>query len=234
VVCAKWENVLPSLPDLAADVVLSDAPYDERTHTRARSLKGGGSDIPIDFDWIRSYEHVTWSLRKVKRWVLYFCALEMLGSYRDAGGPAWVRAGVWDRPDGTPQISGDRPAQGAEGIAILHRPGGMEWNSGGKRGTWRHGVERGDRVHPTQKPIPLMVELLMDFTRPDDVVLDPFCGSGTTGVACMMLGRRFIGIERDAKYAAIARDRIAGGPTSLERAGQRPLFGPESGDLFNP
>lgn len=62
--------------------------------------------------------------------------------------------------------------------------------------------------HPTQKPISLMQALVRDFTDPDDLILDPFAGSGTTGVACRRLGRRFIGWERDPKYAEIARSRI--------------------------
>jgi len=48
----------------------------------------------------------------------------------------------------------------------------------------------------------------MEFSLPDDLIFDPFCGSGTTGVACMQLGRRFIGVEIDPGYCAIARKRI--------------------------
>lgn len=53
-----------------------------------------------------------------------------------------------------------------------------------------------------------MSELLNDFTKPEIVVLDPFMGSGTTGVACMNLGRKFIGIELEEKYFDIACERI--------------------------
>jgi DNA modification methylase len=65
------------------------------------------------------------------------------------------------------------------------------------------------RHHPTQKPIRLMSRILEDYTDANDVVLDPYCGSGTTGVACIRTGRRFIGIELDPKYADIARRRCA-------------------------
>ena len=67
-----------------------------------------------------------------------------------------------------------------------------------------------EKVHPTQKPTSLMAWCLeMAGVEPGMTVLDPFCGSGTTGVACVQTGRRFIGIEIDEKYAAIARRRIA-------------------------
>ena len=66
------------------------------------------------------------------------------------------------------------------------------------------------RVHATQKPVSLMRWCLeMCSAAENAVVLDPFCGSGTTGVACMQTGRRFIGIEIDPGYATIARRRIA-------------------------
>jgi site-specific DNA-methyltransferase (adenine-specific) len=66
----------------------------------------------------------------------------------------------------------------------------------------------GKTVHSTQKPIALMEYLIKTYTRPGETVLDNTMGSGTTGVACMNLHRRFIGIERDPGYFAIAKDRI--------------------------
>ena len=63
--------------------------------------------------------------------------------------------------------------------------------------------------HPTQKPVGVLTPLI-EFSCPEDaIVIDPFCGSGSTGVAAMLSGRRFIGIEADDKFACIARARIA-------------------------
>jgi modification methylase len=66
----------------------------------------------------------------------------------------------------------------------------------------------GRKAHPTQKPEALLHRVLMASTRPGETVLDPFFGSGTTGAVARLLGRRFIGIERDESYAALARQRI--------------------------
>lgn len=66
----------------------------------------------------------------------------------------------------------------------------------------------GKQVHPTQKPVALLEWLIATYTKPDDLVLDPVFGSGTTGVACANLGRRFIGIEKDATYFAAGKERI--------------------------
>jgi modification methylase len=67
----------------------------------------------------------------------------------------------------------------------------------------------GRKVHPTQKPEALVARVLLAASRPGDVVLDPFFGSGTTGAVAKRLGRSFIGIERDRTYAAAALRRIA-------------------------
>jgi modification methylase len=67
----------------------------------------------------------------------------------------------------------------------------------------------GKKLHPTQKPESLLARVILSSSRPDDLVLDPFCGTGTTGSVAKRLGRRFIGVERDADYAAAAEQRIA-------------------------
>jgi modification methylase len=67
----------------------------------------------------------------------------------------------------------------------------------------------GKKLHPTQKPEALLARVMLSSSRPDDLVLDPFCGSGTTGAVAKRLGRRFIGLERDKSYAAAAEKRIA-------------------------
>ncbi len=67
----------------------------------------------------------------------------------------------------------------------------------------------GKKLHPTQKPEALLARVILSSSRPGDLVLDPFCGTGTTGAAAKRLGRQFIGIERDPAYAAAAEARIS-------------------------
>jgi modification methylase len=76
----------------------------------------------------------------------------------------------------------------------------------------------GAKVHSTQKPEALLYRVLLSSTNPGDVVLDPFFGSGTTGAVAKKLGRHFIGIERDAGYVKIARERIAAVEPASEAA----------------
>jgi modification methylase len=67
----------------------------------------------------------------------------------------------------------------------------------------------GKKLHPTQKPEALLARVLLSSSRVDDLVLDPFCGTGTTGAVAKKLGRRFVGCERDPAYAKAAEKRIA-------------------------
>ncbi|MCC6145996.1 MAG: site-specific DNA-methyltransferase [Anaerolineaceae bacterium] len=69
--------------------------------------------------------------------------------------------------------------------------------------------KHGQKAHPTQKPEALLYRVILSSTMPDDVILDPFFGSGTTGAVAMRLGRKWIGIEREMDYVAVARQRMA-------------------------
>ena len=68
--------------------------------------------------------------------------------------------------------------------------------------------EKGEKAHPTQKPESLLYRVLLGTTNVGDLVLDPFFGTGTTGAVCKMLGRNFIGLEREESYAKVAEKRI--------------------------
>ena len=66
----------------------------------------------------------------------------------------------------------------------------------------------GKKLHPTEKPVDLMEMYVLNSSNKSDLVLDPFMGSGSTGIACINTGRSFIGIELDEKYFNIAKERI--------------------------
>lgn len=64
------------------------------------------------------------------------------------------------------------------------------------------------RIHPTQKPVPVMEWIIANYTKEDDLILDPFMGSGTTGIACANFKRRFVGIEKEEHFFNGASDRV--------------------------
>jgi site-specific DNA-methyltransferase (adenine-specific) len=239
-------DVLPTLAAKSVAHVITDPPYSERVHAKqwvsaaltengdkraSSSFKELGFTALADADAVRVSAEIS---RLIERWSLVFCDIEdslpLWRAQLTVHGLDWVRGCIWDKVDSSPQFSGDRPAAACEAIAVAHQPGRKRWNGGGRRNLFSYAInaERGDKPHPTTKPLPLMLELVELFTDPGDVVLDPFCGSGTTGVACIRLGRRFIGIERDAKYAAIAQERLEAEARGLTlrdaRAGQTSIF----------
>ena len=150
-----------------------------------------------------------------KGWFIAFCTVEGTWEWAQAINASpmkYKRACAWVKPDSTPQLNGQGPAPGYECfVAAWAGAGHARWNAGGKRGVYTHCVNNPERQgeHPTEKPVSLMAEILADFTNEDQTVLDPFMGSGTTGVAAVRMGRSFIGIERDERYFDIACGRIA-------------------------
>lgn len=201
---ADCSEVLPMLPDGSVDHCLTDPPFSDHVHAVGRmdkAIRAGERDFGFVAlgDELRS-AICFHAARTVRRWSLLFTDAEGQRAWQDglvAAGLRHVRVGAWVKPGALPQMSGDRPSAGFEAIEIAHPPGRKRWNGGGKPGVWTHPIERGsERVHPTQKPRSLLLELLEDFTDPDDLVLDPFCGSGSLGQACMRLGRRYIGIDK--------------------------------------
>ena len=204
------------------DHVISDPPYEASLHESKNSLRGPvrvdtGPDLKgLDFapiDEIRSV--VVLAAHPIcKGWFIAFCTVEGVFQWAEVINRSqmkYKRACIWVKPDSTPQLNGQGPAQGAECFVTAWCGSGYaKWNAGGKRGVYKHIVNPSDRHggHPTEKPWRLFFEILTDFTNQGEVILDPFAGSGTTGVACIKSGRKFIGIEKDPKYFDIMCERI--------------------------
>ena len=199
-------DILPTLDPV--DVIITDPPYARQTHEGARTTVNGRSAPLIDFDSMGEQQFLAFcgnAVTLARRWVVLSCEWRYVASLERAGLPL-VRFGIWHKPDGAPQFSGDRPSTGWEAIAILHREGKKRWNGGGHHAVWVCNVERGE--HPAQKPLTLVSDWVLKFTNPGETVLDPFMGSGTTGVACARLGCKFIGIELRPDYFEMACRRI--------------------------
>jgi len=238
--CIEW---MRSLPDKSVDHVIADPPYEAAAHTagrriRGKTLPGGGREIvtvPLSFPPISAAERSAAGAeiaRVVRRWALVFCQIEAAMLWVEALRPlAYKRTCLWVKPDGQPQLSGDRPGMGYECIVACHPSGRSRWNGGGKLGVFtqtKTPLGGAKNPHPTTKPLPLMLELVSLFTDPGETILDPFAGSGTTGVAALRLGRHFLGAEMDATHHATATARLraeeSGSTLGAVRAGQLALI----------
>lgn len=253
--CIEW---LRGLHDKSADHTITDPPYEAEAHTKQRRTIGGQATAKrkalrgvrpaaLDFAAITpaARDAVSREIVRVTRgWAIVFCQVEGALRWQEclvSAGAKPRRIGVWVKPNGQPQMSGDRPGMGYESIVFVWcGRGGSRWHGGGRAGVFTHAIytvasRRASRRagHPTEKPLSLMTELVSLFTDPGDLVLDPYAGSGTTGVACLRLGRRFAGAEQDERWVRLARERFdaeaRGSTLQAMRSGQASLFGEEAG-----
>ena len=201
------------------DHIICDPPYEQISHDASGSIRradGISNPVPIPFagiDDIRS--DIVRSTRLLcSGWALYFCTTEGVALWRDEierHDLKYKTPCLWVKPDSMPRFNGQGPSHGHECIVTAWcAPGYSTWNGGGRRGTFIHNCNPPTRhgTHPTEKPVSLMTELVQLFTNPGQIVCDPFMGSGSTGIACVRTGRKFIGIEVNPEYYAIAKSRI--------------------------
>lgn len=216
--------------------LIADPPYEDVYHAKFGAIcrRDGYSDAYPDFDGIDAIrdEAAAGAVEISEGWVLFFCLPEGVAAWRDAIQVAegkYKRCCFWVKPDARPQMNGQGPASPGECfVAAWAGKGHARWNAGGKKGAYTHNQssperrsKAKDKRHPTEKPLSLMSELLRDFTSPGDLILDSFMGSGSTGVAAVKMGRRFIGIEKDPKYFDMAVDRIT---TVIQDREQQPTI----------
>lgn len=201
-------DVLPTLGKV--DAVVTDPPYSERCHKGHDS----GASCSKDGSDRRSLGYGYLSLTDVKEisalfskatdaWIVWMTdsdlalavrtSLEEVGRYAFAPLP-FYQAGRSVR------LTGDGPSSWMDYIVVARTKAQIKW------GTLPGGYN--DKVHMGGKPTKLMQALVSDYSRVGQTILDPFMGSGTTGVACVKMGRKFIGIEREEEYFNIAVKRI--------------------------
>jgi DNA modification methylase len=210
-------EIIPQLGSV--DHVISDPPYEAVMQNKwgVLSRNAPSSHVrheEIGFDAIdHMREEVTRLIaNSCNGWAIIFCMAEGVRAWRDeieAAGAKYKRAMVWVKPDAMPQFNGQGPSTGHEMmVSAWCGTGHSSWNGGGRPGVFTYNKNTPDSVHPTQKPLPLMKALVGLFSNGGQTVLDPFMGSGTTGVACCELGRNFVGIEQDERHFASACKRI--------------------------
>ena len=235
--------VMPTLGRF--DAVVTDPPYEAvmqnkwgvlstqapSSHVRHESLGFGAIDEVRD--------DVTAAMcAACQGWLIAFCMAEGVRAWRDAieaQGVKYKRAMVWVKPDAMPQFNGQGPSVGHEMmVSAWCAKGHSRWNGGGKPGTFIYNKNTpGGAAHPTQKPLPLIQEIVGLFSDLGDTVLDPFMGSGTTLVACQRMGRAGTGIEIDKDYWEIACRRVEEACRQPDFFVQPPAPAPEQAKLWS-
>jgi site-specific DNA-methyltransferase (adenine-specific)/modification methylase len=199
-------DILPTLPKV--DAVITDPPYGINENSKKVASRGNMAAPKDygDFDWDKAppADELIELIRTKGKYQAFFG-----GNYFTLPPTScWL---VWDK------LNGDNDFADCE-LAWTNWPKAVRrlqwrWN-----GMIRQGNE--ERYHPTQKPLEVM-KWIIELCPKSETILDPFMGSGTTGVAAIQMGRKFVGIERDPKYFDIACKRIK------QAVAQPQLFDPE-------
>jgi len=197
---------LRTIESESVDAIITDPPYGISFKSK---IHGGIANDDAPFVW---WLHDAFRVLKDKTPLLCFCRWDVSHAFQQA--LAWagfkVRCQVvWDKGS---HGQGDlkRTYAPSHELAILASKGDWRLPGGRPRDVFfARRVHPRHSVHPTQKPVELMRRMVDSLTRTDELVLDPFTGSGSTGEACVFEGRRFHGIEMEPKFVALARRRIA-------------------------
>lgn len=218
-------DVMRSMRDGCVDAVVTDPPYSSggRQPASARGVISKSAGSRSDSSWFlgdnMGSDTYLWFMRSVATQSLRLCTpgspAYVFTDWRQYATivTAWESAGwslknvaVWDKDRGGAMGSWWR--NNHEWIPIFVKGKARPLSSCSYFNTWRGAKPQGG-IHPTEKPEALISWLVSSITPLDSTILDPFMGSGTTGVACVREGRSFIGIEREPEYHAIAEARIA-------------------------
>lgn len=210
-------EILPTLAGI--DAIITDPPYEDELHNAVGHIRrndGRKMIQDLGFSGINRdrAEFAKLICQASNGWIIIFCLAEGVRAWRDdiqANAAKYDTTLAWIKPDASPRFNGQGAARGFEcAVTAWCGIGFRSWNGGGKRGVFTYPVNVGRQgEHPTEKPVPLMLELISLYTDPGELICDPFCGSGSTGVACAKSGRSFIGIEQNEKWFDLSCRRIS-------------------------
>ena len=220
-------DILPKLPKV--DAVITDPPYGEGLHAAhdASSIRNydGANRVALGYPAL-TLEDVA-SLAKTftsltDGWVVWMTDSDLAIPVKRAlmgGGLTAFPPLPFFQPGRSIRLAGDGPSSWTDWIVVARTKKAYKW--GTLPGGYVAGPGWNDKARMGGKPTALMEALVSDYSRPGQTVLDSHMGAGTTGVACMRTGRKFIGCEIDADAFDIACKRIE------QAAAQGKLFAPE-------
>lgn len=221
-------SILKTMPEKSVDMIFADPPYNLSGKNHITCINGrkvscnkGAWDIVADidkfnYDWIKECMRVLkddgtiWISGTLHNHPSVGVLLKKMGFWI-------INDIVWFKPNATPQLQPNRLAPSTEIIWLASKSKkyyfnyekAKELNKGKQmRNLWIISAKKHITKHPTEKPEELLDRIILLGSKEGDTILDPFMGSGTTGVVAKRLGRHFIGIEIDEEYFNIAEERI--------------------------
>ena len=204
IICGDAREALETLPDASIDLVVTDPPYLCNYRDRT-GRKIANDDNP---DAVLSVFDALYRVMKPNSYCISFYGWTAIAAFA----AAWERAGF--RTVG--HIVWTKPYASRKGFAQYRHESAFVLAKGNPRKPvapisdvqeWRY---TGNRSHPTEKAVSVLSPLVTCYSKPGDLVLDPFAGVGSTLVAAALNGRNYLGVELEAKYCALANKRLTG------------------------
>lgn len=201
-------DLMRSLPDKSIDLVLTDPPYGMSFQSNYRIDKHSKISNDDNLDWLPMFYNEVFRVLKDEGIAYIFCSFHFVDQFKLEGEKLCKVKNIliWMKNNtGMGDLYNDYAPQYE--MVLFFNKGNKPLNNGRDSNILR--FKRTDnKLHPTQKPIPLFEFLIEKSTLNNHLILDPFSGSGTTAIAAHNLGRRFICIEKDADYHTASVQRL--------------------------
>ena len=201
-------ELMKDIPSGSVDMVLTDPPYGMNFQSNHREIRHRVIENDSNLDWISDFVSEIYRVSADNSAHYIFCSWhnidifkqEFEKKFRIKNILTWVKNNT-----SMGDLKGDF-APRTEFILFFHK--GRQLIRGGRDSNVLEFRRTKNEYHPTQKPVDMLEYMIEKFSDVDSLILDPFMGSGSTGVACVNTNRKFIGIEKDDKYFEIAENRI--------------------------
>ena len=193
---------------IKVDCILTDPPYGMNFRSNYRKEKYNPITNDNDLDFIESYFGKCYALLKEDTHIYCFCSWHNIDKFKIEFEKYFKLKNiiVWEKNNTS---MGDlKGSYAPKHEFILYGHKGRRLRNGFRYADIIKANRTGNKLHPTQKPVDLLEIFINQSTNENEIVFDGFIGSGSTGVACMNTGRKFIGIELDNNYFNIAKERI--------------------------
>lgn len=217
-------ELIKEIPKASIDIILTDPPYNLSPYSTGNIKLSWRKEINNDlaewdraefrpYDWVKEFKRVL----KPTGNIFAFTSYNLMGKWHEAFDPEFdtFQFMVWHKTNPVPKVLRAGFLNSCELIVCMWNKG-HTWNFTNQKEMHNFielpicmGEERWKNpIHPTQKPVRVLEHIIEIASKPKEVVFDPFMGVGSTGVAALKIGRKFIGMEIDEKYFKAAEKRL--------------------------
>lgn len=201
-------EVMKCLPDESVDMVLTDPPYGMKFQSNHRKEKYSKIIGDNSLEWIDEFVKQSYRIAKNNTAHYIFCSFHNIDIFKQSFQKYFTVKNilVWEKNNTS---MGDLKADFAPKVEfILFLQKGRRLINGKRDANIFKFSRTGNKLHPTEKPVDMFEYMLLKFSDINGIIIDPFAGSGTTGVACINKNRNYILIEKEQEYIDIINKRL--------------------------